>query len=514
MVTRTPLLEMIGISKAFPGAFANRDVHLSVESGTVHAIIGENGAGKSTLMNILYGRYRPDSGKILLDGREVSIDTPEDAIRLGIGMVTQHTTLIPALTLLENIILGAEPTIKGVIRTREAEELVGKLASRMEIELDLRAPAGRTSVATQQKAEIVKALYRDARWLILDEPTAALAPQESDRLFTVVRALVENGTTVLLITHKLREVMAHAESVTVMRTGRSIARRKTSETDADELLRLMIGSRDAALVPPGEREGRPLPIHRPESKPVLELRGLTVRGRGTKPAVQDLTLCIRSREIVGLAGFDGAGQREVAEAIAGLRPVRSGTILLEGRDITGHSTARRLSHGLAYIPEDRQRDGLIADFTIAENLLLGSQRSPLGGGGRFLNPSWMEEIGRETIRSAKILAAAPDVKVGTLSGGNQQKILLARALRNQPRLLVAVQPTRGLDVQSTLAVHDQIREAAARGAGILYISLDLEELLEVSDRIAVMFNGTLAGVVERAEASVDSMGRMMLGGTA
>lgn len=503
-----PALQTLGITKAFPGVLANDRIDLSVAADAVHAIIGENGAGKSTLVNILFGRYAPDSGRILFSGREVHLSSPAQAIALGIGIVTQHSTLIPALTVLENIILGAEPAGHGVIRRTEAAQAIHEICDRLNIFLNPDALAVGLSLAATQKAEIVKALFRGAKMLILDEPTAALAPQEAENLFALIRELTRAGSTVLFITHKLSEVINHADHVTVLRGGRVVGDMPVAQTNADDLLNRMVGAANPRDLPPNNLQSL---SSLSSLNPAIETRNVTVTGGRGRDAISGVSLSIAHGEIVGVAGVDGSGQRELAEAIIGLRPVRSGSIFLDGVDITKLSAGDRYARGLAYIPEDRHRDGLVMDFTVAQNLLLGRQRRREYGGGIFLDLRKVDDRARQAILSADIRVGGPGALVRTLSGGNQQRLIIARALDPRPTALIAMQPTRGLDVASTCAVYDRLREAAAAGAGVLFFSLDLDELLTISDRIAVMFEGRVAGILARAQATPESLGRLMLG---
>jgi general nucleoside transport system ATP-binding protein len=516
-----PIIQMANITKQFPGGvLANDDVSLSVAEGTLHAVIGENGAGKSTLMSILFGRIQLDSGRILLRGEDVKIESPAKAISLGLGMVTQHTTLIPALSVLENIILGNEPG--SVIDRRTAISKVTGIAEQLGIDVDWQASAGSLSVAAQQKVEIIKALTRGARILILDEPTATLAPQEAKALFDLLHSLADSGTTILFITHKLSEVLAHSLRVTVLRGGRTVGERDTTETYSEELLAMMIGQRAACPSVPlgGEApslSGLPTPPYqlRPSNSPLvptLQVKNITVLNDRRAQALRAVSLEVFPGEIVGVAGVDGSGQRELAEAIVGLRAVRSGAILLDGADISGASVAGRMRKGISYIPEDRRREGLILDFTIAENLLLGRQRDKGFGGGVILSKELGAQGGDLAVHDHRIRAAGGNVPARTLSGGNQQKVVIARALQGKPRLLVAMQPTRGLDVEAARFVYETLRSAQEEGLAILLFSLDLDEIMEISDRIAVMYNGGIAGALDRKDATVDDIGRLMVGG--
>ncbi len=532
-----PLFQLEHITKSFPGVVANDDVSLALWEGTIHAVIGENGAGKSTLMSVLYGRYQPDSGRILHRGKETPIRDPSAAIALGIGMVTQHTTMIPALSALDNIILGHEPaSTGGIIDHRAARRKVDELEARLGIRVDWDAEAEKLSVASLQKAEIVKALYRGAQLLILDEPTATLAPPEAEALFALLRALVAQGVTVVFVTHKLREVMAHSEKITVLRGGKVTGERATLDTYPEELLALMLGK---TSISPGvdltesgdilaefthtpehpntrtpEHPHTHTPTQTTQAIPPLEVCEVSVSGdRGVIP-VNGVSFTVMPGEVVGVAGVDGSGQRELARAIVGLFPVRSGRIMVNGRDATRLSVGARQSEGVAYIPEDRQREGLILDFTLAENMALGKHRHPGFGGGRTLNLTRISMNGEFAIRDHRIRAGGSDAAVRTLSGGNQQKVVIARALEARPRVLVAMQPTRGLDVEATRFIYASIRRALADGMGLLLFSLDMDEIMELSDRIAVMYNGGIVSVVPRDGSTPDDIGRMMVEGRA
>jgi len=529
---------MENITKRFPGVVANRGVHLRVLAGTFHAVIGENGAGKSTLLNILYGRYRPDAGRIFVRGEEVTeaLHSPADAIRRGIGLVSQHYALIPALSVLENVILGTEPTLPGgALRLGQAVERIRTLAEPLGLaRLDVDARTETLSVAAQQKIEILKALYRGADILLLDEPTATLAPQEADALFALLHTLVARGATVVFVTHKLREVMAHSDYVSVLRAGRNVGDFVTKQTQERELLIQMIGARRSRALNPraaltGELEPDvhypptgptdsptptpALPVPPPTGSPLLQIENVTVRNARRAEAVRGVSLEIGMGEIVGIAGVDGSGQRELAEAIVGLRRIESGRLFLAGIDLTHRSVRERQEYGVAYIPEDRQRDGLALDFTVAENYLLGHAWEPSWGGGWRLNRQ------RILTRAAHMIQRY-DVRVGfqgaetparALSGGNQQKVIIARAMESGLRLLVACQPTRGLDVAASRFVYTTLLQARARGLGVLLFSLDLDEIFQISDRIAVLFNGQIVGILPRAQATPERIGALMTG---
>ncbi|MGC8667239.1 MAG: ABC transporter ATP-binding protein [Chthonomonadales bacterium] len=508
-----PIVQMANISKTFrTGVKANEDVTLTVWPGAIHAIIGENGAGKSTLMGILFGRIKPDRGRIRIRGRDVTLNNPGEAIRLGLGMVTQHTTMIPALSALDNVILGSEPVSRGLIDRTSALKRVQELCARLSVSLDWDAPAGSLSVAVLQKAEIVKALYRGASILILDEPTALLAPEEAEALFRLMHALAGEGTTILFVTHKLNEVMEHSTHVTVLRAGHNVGDRLTAGTTPEELLALMMGGRSGIDLSRREEARAPMRVPLSPPVPVLEVQGVTARTDRGATALHDVTLSVAPGEVLGVAGVDGSGQRELAQVIVGLRRSITGAVLLDGTDVTREPPSRRMKRGLAFIPEDRSREGIIADFSVAENLLLGRQREPRMGGGTILDLDVIAGRAAELIRRHRIRGASPDTPLRVLSGGNQQKVVLARELEAQPRVLVCMQPTRGLDVEATHLVYELIRGAKARGMATILFSLDLDEVLELSDRVAVLYDGRIAGVLPIWEAHRDMVGRLMTAG--
>ena len=523
-------VRMENITKRFPGIVANSGVHLGVKSGAFHAVIGENGAGKSTLLNILYGRYRADEGRVFIADEEVTdrLRGPSDAIRRGVGLVSQHYALIPALTVLENVIMGAEPTLAGIaLNRKKATARIEELAAKLDLPgLDLNSRAERLSIAVQQKAEILKALYRDARILLLDEPTATLAPQEADSLFSLLKTLTATGATIVFVTHKLREVMRHSDAVTVLRRGQNAGDFLTTETDEQELLQAMIGVRSAPLTPrvslTGEAEAVNLSEAAPPNyltpnpqagSPLLQIENVTIRNARRVEAVQNVSLEMGFGEIVGVAGVDGSGQRELSEALVGLRRVESGKMFLAGTEITRQTVQHRRELGIAYIPEDRHRVGMISDFSVAENYLLGHQRDGAWGGGTVIAMPHVVAQTEMMMRGGDVRAAdgGANLPAGSLSGGNQQKIVIARAMQSAPRLLVACQPTRGLDVEASRFVYKTLRDARASGLGVLLFSLDLDEVLELSDRIAVMFNGKVAGVLPRSQASPETVGALMTG---
>ena len=497
-----PAVEMLGITKRFPGVIANDQVGFSARWGEIHALIGENGAGKTTLMNILYGLLPADSGAIKIFGQEVRITTPRQAISLGIGMVHQHFMLVQAFTVLENIILGAEPVRLGRTDYREARTRVKGLCARFQLEIDINARVGGLSVSSQQKVEILKALYRNARLLILDEPASVLAPQEAESLFRMLRGMASEGMCIILISHKLHEVMTYTDRVTVLRQGKSVACMETASTNPDELAGLMVGA--------GSRETPPKTAETPILEPsVLVVEDLSVMRDSGLPAVNSISLEVSRGKIVGIAGVDGNGQRELAEALIGLRPA-TGSARLGRLQLLGLSVRQRLDAGIAYIPEDR-RFAVMPDACIEDNAILGRHWSPAFARSGFLKQGAVRSHANALIDKYDIRAGRPEMPVRYLSGGNQQKLVLGRALSGEPRLLIACQPTRGLDVNAAAEVRDHLRAECARGAGVLLISYDLDEILDLSDRIIVMLRGGMVGALRRQEANREILGALMVG---
>jgi general nucleoside transport system ATP-binding protein len=523
------IVELIGITKSFPGIVANSDVTLRVKRGGFHAVIGENGAGKSTLLNILYGRYLPDSGcgTILIDGQDVTgkLTSPLQSIRAGIGLVSQHYALIPALSVLENVILGSEEVLPGgVLRRKEAAGKIQQIMAQLGLSnIDLNVRAEKLSVAAQQKVEIVKALYRRARVLLLDEPTAVLAPAEATALFGLLQTLRDAGTTIVFVTHKLREVMSYSTDVTVLRGGKCVGSFKTAETTREELLERMIGTRapqtEILAELENEIKGGVMAATASERRPLLKIQEATVKGPRGTAAVASANLNLFAGEIVGVAGVDGSGQRELSEAVVGLRALSSGSVQLASADflsdcdITRLTVRARQKLGIAYIPEDRHRAGMILDFTIGENYLLGHEKDASWGGGFALNRGKIADRATTMIGGydVRLGTRTSDARAGDLSGGNQQKVVIARALDGQPRVLVACQPTRGLDTGASGFVYEALRKAREAGMGVLLFSLDLDEVLALSDRIAVMFNGQIVDVLPRGEATAETVGALMTG---
>jgi simple sugar transport system ATP-binding protein len=495
---------MRGIVKRFPGVVANDGVDFEAAVGEVHALLGENGAGKSTLSNILTGLYRPDEGEILLYGEPVRFETPRDALDAGIGMVHQHFRLVPTFTVAENIALGehrSDGRASLLIDPGRIEGRVTELGERYGLKVDPRARIWQLSVGEQQRVEIVKALYRDARILILDEPTAVLTPQEADVLFVTLRQMAADGRTVIFISHKLNEVKAVSDRVTVLRGGRSIGTVSTAEATPRSLASLMVGRELAEAT----REERAAP-----AGPVLELEDLWVEGnRGT--AVRGVSLIVRAGEIVAVAGVSGNGQRELGEAISGLRAPSRGTVRVDGKAVTSGDPRAALQAGIAFVPEDRMTTGSAPGLSIAANLALRGYRDPSLSRGPLLMLDRIRERAVHLIQHYRISAPGPSAQVRVLSGGNLQKVVIAREFSGAPRVVVAASPTQGLDVGATETVRSYLRDAAAGGAAVLVFSEDLDEILELADRIAVIYEGAIAGEVPVATASIEEIGLMMAG---
>ncbi|RME48994.1 MAG: ABC transporter ATP-binding protein [Chloroflexi bacterium] len=500
--TRIDRAEMRGIVKRFPGVLANDHIDFDVHAGEVHALLGENGAGKSTLMKILYGLYQPDEGQILLNGEPVQLTSPADAIRLGIGMIHQHFMLVPSLTVAENVALGL-PSSRGLLTDLDRVSLrIQELAGVYGLQVDPAAHVWQLSVGEQQRVEILKTLYRGASLLILDEPTAVLTPQEVDELFVTLRQMARDGHALIFITHKLREVFAISDRVTVLRDGRVVGRVATEETNRSELARMMVGRE---IIERWEKPpARPGPV-------ILDVSNLHCESDKGTPALRGVSFQVRAGEILGIAGVSGNGQRELAEVIAGLREATAGHIRLAGQDLTNQPPDKIIAAGLAYIPEERLTMGVIQDFSVAENAILETHTSPDLTNGPFLN---LEAIRRHTarlIRDYDVRTPGQETPAKNLSGGNIQKLILARELSREPRVLVAAQPTRGVDIGATEYIHRRLIEQRNQGTAILLISEDLDEIQSLSDRIAVMYEGEIVGEVPAEEADVEELGLMMAG---
>ncbi len=495
-------VSMRGITKRFPGVLADDDVDFDVESGEIHALMGENGAGKSILMSMLAGVYQPDEGEIFIRGERRSFSSPLDAIDAGIGMVFQSFKLFPSLTIAENVVFRREPTRRGLIDRAAANRRVSEIAEQYGLALDPTARVDSVPVGVLQRVEIVKALYREARVLILDEPTAVLTPQETERLFDVLRALKADGRTIILITHKLNEVMAISDRVTVLRDGRNVARLVTAESSPEEITRHMTG-RDVDLTTP--------PPALAPGATVLEVRGLTVPGSGDRAAVDDASLTVRAGEVVGIAGVAGNGQVELAEAIIGMRRASAGRIAVGDRDLSQSSIAQRRDGGVAYIPEDRHAVGSAGTADAVDNLALGHHRkSPILTRG-LLSRSAMLDHAKRLISRFGVKIASPTTAVGTLSGGNLQKVVVARELDYRSPLLIAEQPTRGVDIGAIESIHRELCEYRDGGGALLLISAELSEIMSLSSRILVMFEGRIVAEVPKAEAAEALLGLYMAG---
>jgi simple sugar transport system ATP-binding protein len=498
-----PVLRAADITKTYGPVVANSGVTVDLRQGEIHAVLGENGAGKSTFMKVLYGLEIPDTGTIELRGSELQLTSPSDAIAAGIGMVHQHFMLVPTLTVLENLILGSTIGGKRLLDRKHAKAQVAALAKRYGMSVDLDVLVGQLSVGEQQRVEILKALVRGATILILDEPTAVLTPQEIKSLLVTLRELAAQGISILLVTHKLAEVMEVASRASVMRAGHLIGTWDISETTAEQLVSHMIGRSRSA---PAERE------ERSKGKDiVLELAAVSARGSRGHVALKKVSLRVRAGEVVGLAGVEGNGQRELAEVITGLLPVDSGDILMSGVHIAGAPTDEILRLGVAHVPEDRHKDGLVLDFTIAENAILVSHNTPEFQGGGIIKSAAVHSFADRLIRDFKIRCNGSETPIRNLSGGNQQKLILGREISRQPKLLIAMQPTRGLDIGAIDYVHAQIMKLRNEGVAILLVSAEMDELFALSDRIAVMRAGAIVGIVDRSQATVDGIGQLMLG---
>ncbi len=495
-------LKMENITKKFPRVTANENVTIELKKGEIHALLGENGAGKSTLMNCLYGMYQPEGGSIYINGNKVKIRSSEDAIKLGIGMVHQHFMLIPQLTVTENIILGLKSKREPMLDLKRAEKEIRELSDRYQFNLDPKAYIKDLPVGIQQRVEILKVLYRNAGILILDEATAVLTPQEVQELFKVVRQLAEEGKSIFMIVHKLEEVMEVCDTVTVLRDGKVIGNVAVAETNPKEMAKMMVG-REVMLCY-GKEPCRPKEV-------ALTVKDLVVKNKHGKNVVDGVSFELRKGEILGIAGVDGNGQIELSEVITGLSNYSSGKILVNGEEVKSHNTRCFIEKNVSHIPQDRQLTGLIMEFNIRENLIL--QRFCDGPFSRFgiLNRQIIKEHADAMIQKFNIKAAGSDVVLNTLSGGNQQKVILAREIDRNPEILVAVQPTRGLDIGATEFVRKQILEQRDKGSAVFLVSTELDEILALSDRIAIIHEGRFMGIVNNGEVSVEEIGLMMAG---
>ena len=499
-----PALEMRGITKRYPGVVANDHIDLDVRRGEIHALLGENGAGKTTLMNVLYGLARPDEWQILLDGEPVQISGPADAIARGISMVHQHFMLIPVLTVAENVILGSETMANPIFVDRaEASRRIGELAARFGFDLDPEARVSTLSVGLQQRVEILKALYRETRILVLDEPTAVLTPQETEEIFVLLRRLAADGRSIIFISHKLYEVLEVADRITVIRRGKVIGERKPLETTEEELAELMVGREVELTADRGTSH---------VGEPVLRVENLRVADDRRHEVVPGVSFEIRAGEILGVAGVAGNGQDELVEAITGLRKTLGGRVTLDGHDVTGFSPRRMNEAGVGYVPADRHRFGLILAFPVYDNLVLTSYYRPPFARGILRNDEAILDSARAQVEKYDIRTPSVDVSTSTLSGGNQQKVIVAREFDRPLRLLVLDQPTRGLDVGSIEFIHRQIIAKRDAGTAVLLVSAELDEVLEMSDRIVVMYRGRIAAEKDGRTADKSEIGLYMATG--
>jgi general nucleoside transport system ATP-binding protein len=497
-----PAVELHGITKRFPGVVANHDIDIVVQRGSVHAIVGENGAGKSTLMKTLDGMQKPDEGTIVVNGNQVSFSSPADAIAAGIGMVHQHFMLADNLTVLENIVLGSEPTHAGVLDVRAARKKINEISRAYSLGLDPDRLVEALGVGDRQRVEICKVLYRGARILILDEPTAVLVPQEVDELFANLRGLKSEGLTVLFISHKLDEVLAVADEITVIRRGTTVRTVHPGEVTAHQLAELMVGSE---LPVPELRESTVTDV------PELTVEHLTVRSEDGRAVVDDVSFVIHQGEIVGLAGVEGNGQAELVEALMGLRPAESGRVILADRDISQWDTRERRERGIAYIPEDRQRQGLLLEAPLWENRMLGHQTQRPNARGFWIDGRGAKKDTRRLVAEFDVRTPGIDVEAASLSGGNQQKLIVGREMSGSPSVLIASHPTRGVDVGAQAAIWEHLRNARAAGLAVLLISADLDELIGMSDTLRVILRGRLVEQVDPNTVTPKQLGAAMTG---
>jgi len=500
----TLAVEMRNISKAFPGVQACDKIDFQLEKGEIHALLGENGAGKTTLMNILYGLYQADEGQVFLDGQEVRINEPRDAIQRGIGMVHQHFMLIPVFTVAENIMLGMEMTRNGLLDRENAAKRIREFSHQFGLDVDPDAYVKDLPVGTQQRVEIVKALYREADILILDEPTAVLTPQEANELFRIMRSLAAQGKSIIFITHKLKEVFAVADRITVLRDGRVIGTTTPQEATESRLAEMMVGREVILTVDKGPPKLGDV---------VLRVEDLIVMDDRLHTAVNGLSLEVRAGEILGVAGVQGNGQTELVEAITGLRPVAGGRIEILGREMTNSSPRQVIESGVAHVPEDRQRHGLVLSYPLVDNLVLSTYYRPPFAHGLLVDNEAVDEFGRRVIAEFDVRAPSEYTLAGKLSGGNQQKLIVAREFSRPSKLVVVAQPTRGLDVGSIEFIHQRLVEQRDVGCAILLVSVELDEILSLSDRIAVLYQGKIIKTLSPAEATPEYLGLLMAGVT-
>lgn len=497
----TPFFELRNVSKYFARVVANKDISFSIQRGEVLALLGENGAGKSTVMKILYGLYKADEGQIFMDGKEQKIGSPKDAMALGISMIQQHFSLVNAHTVTENIILG---NVHGVIDYDRCRKEVEELAGQYGFDIPVDAKIVDLAVGVQQKVEILKALYLKTSLLIMDEPTAVLTPQESETLMQFVKEYTAKGNSVIFITHKMKEVMEVADRIIVMRNGRLTGNLTAKETNEVELARLMMGKEMVVAKREEEEDGN-------RKNVCLELRNVTVKQKGAMPVLDNLSFRIMEGEIFGVAGVSGNGQEELCEVICGALPVTEGSVFLKGKDITGTSVRERIGLGIGYVPVDRYRDAMVGEMTLAENMMLKTSFDRTWTRHGFLNRKKLYDYTRKAIEDFEIKAPGPDAQIRGLSGGNQQKVILAREVGNAGEMLIMDQPTRGLDLGAINNIHTSILEERRKGKGILLVSTELSEIFELCDRIAVIYKGAFMGIYRHDELTTERIGLLMAG---
>lgn len=498
------VVEMKGITKIFPGTIANDNVDFELLKGETHVLLGENGAGKTTLMNVLYGLYQPDSGEIFINGKPVRITGPNEAIKLGIGMVHQHFMLVERFTAAQNIVLGMEPKRGLALDIAKARKNVRELSGKYGFEINPDSVIQDISVGQQQKVEILKALYRGAQILILDEPTAVLTPQEIDELGVIVRNLEKEGKSVILITHKLKEVMSMSDRVTILRRGKVTGTVKTADTNIERLAELMVGRKvNFTVVKKPQKAG----------KEILKVENLVAKDHRGVTAVNSLSLSVNAGEILGIAGVDGNGQSELVEVLTGLRKPVSGKVVLNGKDITGKSPRQIMDDGISCIPEDRLKRGLILPFPLYENSILGVHNRKPFANGIIMDYKKIKDYCDRILKEFDVRAPSSSVPASSLSGGNQQKLIAAREISKDPELLIASQPTRGLDVGAIEYIHNRLVGERDRGKAVLLVSLELDEIMDLSDRIAVIYGGKIVAVIDRKDATEQQLGILMAGGS-
>ncbi len=498
-----PVLELRGITKQFPGVLANDNINLTLEQGEIHALLGENGAGKTTLVNILYGLYKPTRGEIFIKDQKVDIHGPTDAIRQGIGMVHQHFMLVPVLTVTENVMLGEESIHGGVFLDRKiVTQRIRDISERYGLKVDPGAYVKTLPVGIQQRVEIIKVLYRDANILILDEPTAVLTPQEVEELFSIIKSLVAQGVSLIFITHKLKEVLAVADRITVIRRGQTVGTTTPAETNEQSLAEMMVGR--AVILTVKKKPAHP-------TEPTLVVENLCIKDDRQGIAVDDVSFEVKAGEVLGVAGVQGNGQTQLVEALTGLRQVESGTVKIDGQDATNATPRQITEFGVAHVPEDRQRDGLVLTYPLTANIVLNTYYlEPFAKNG-VVNREEVRKITTKVVEEFDVRTPSIDVPVATLSGGNQQKVIVGREFSRPIKLLIAAQPTRGLDVGSIEYIHGRIIEKRDEGTAVLLVSTELDEIRALSDRIAVMFEGKIVGILPANRVTKEQLGLLMAG---